>query len=62
MFETINERIKHVLDTLYKGNVTAMSKATYIKRTTLSSIVGADGNTWYWGYVSWRKRKRPIGG
>ena len=45
MFETINERIKHVLDTLYKGNVTAMSKATYIKRTTLSSIVGADGNT-----------------
>ena len=45
MFETINERIKHILDTLYKGNVTAMSKATFIKRTTLSSIVGADGNT-----------------
>lgn len=45
MFETINERIKHILDTLYKGNVTAMAKATYIKRTTLSSIVGADGNT-----------------
>ena len=45
MLETINERIKHVLDTLYKGNVTAMAKATYIKRTTLSSIVGADGNT-----------------
>lgn len=45
MFETINERIKHILDTLYKGNVTAMSKATYIKRTTLSSIVGVDGNT-----------------
>lgn len=39
MLETINERIKHVLDTLYKGNVTAMAKATYIKRTTLSSIV-----------------------
>ena len=35
MLETINERIKHVLDTLYKGNVTAMAKATYIKRTTL---------------------------
>ena len=45
MLETINERIKLVLDTLYKGNVTAMAKATYIKRTTLSSIVGADGNT-----------------
>lgn len=45
MFETINERIKHILDTLYKGNVTAMSKATYVKRTTLSSIVGVDGNT-----------------
>lgn len=45
MLETINERIKHILDTLYKGNVTAMSKATYIKRTTLSSIVRDDGNT-----------------
>lgn len=45
MFETINERIKYILDTLYRGNVTAMSKATYIKRTTLSSIVGTDGNT-----------------
>ena len=45
MLETINERIKHILDTLYNGNVTAMSKATYIKRTTLSSIVRDDGNT-----------------
>ena len=45
MFETINERIKYILDTLYKGNVTAMSKGTYIKRTTLSSIVRDDGNT-----------------
>lgn len=45
MFETINERIKYILDTLYKGNVTAMAKGTYIKRTTLSSIVRDDGNT-----------------
>ena len=44
MFGTINERVKHVLDTLYKGNVTAMSKTTCIKRTTLSSIICADGN------------------
>lgn len=40
MFETINERIKAVLDTVYRGNVTAMAKGTYIKRTTLNSIVG----------------------
>ena len=39
MLETINERIKHVLDTLYNGNVTAMAKATSIKRTTINSIV-----------------------
>lgn len=45
MFETINERIKHILDMVFKGNVTAMSKGTYIKRTTLNSVVGADGNT-----------------
>lgn len=45
MFETINERIKHILDTVYHGNVTAMSKGTFIKRTTLNSIVGTDGNT-----------------
>ena len=45
MFETINERIKHILDTLYKGNTTAMAKATNVKRTTLGSIVGTDGNS-----------------
>lgn len=45
MFETINERIRHILDIIYHGNVTAMSKGTYIKRTTLSSIVRDDGNT-----------------
>lgn len=45
MFETINERIRHILDVVFKGNVTAMSKGTYIKRTTLNSVVGTDGNT-----------------
>ena len=45
MFETINERIKHILDTLYKGNTTAMAKATNVKRTTLGSSVGTDGNS-----------------
>lgn len=42
MLQTINERIKAILDTYYKGNTTAMAKATYIKRTTLNSITGAD--------------------
>ena len=45
MFETINQRIKAVLGTVYKGNVTAMAKATNIKRTTLGSVVRSDGNT-----------------
>ena len=40
MFETINLRIKAVLDTVYRGNVTAMAKGTFIKRTTINSIVG----------------------
>ena len=40
MFTTINQRIKAVLDTVYGGNVTAMAKGTYIKRTTINSIVG----------------------
>ena len=40
MFATINQRIKAVLDTVYGGNVTAMAKGTYIKRTTINSIVG----------------------
>ena len=40
MFATINQRIKAVLDTIYGGNVTAMAKGTYIKRTTINSIVG----------------------
>lgn len=40
MGTTINERIKSVLEIVYQGNVTAMAKGTYIKRTTLNSIVG----------------------
>ena len=40
MFTTINQRIKAVLDTVYGRNVTAMAKGTYIKRTTINSIVG----------------------
>ena len=44
MATTINERIRRILNVVYKGNVTAMSKGTCIKRTTLSSVIGADGN------------------
>ena len=40
MGTTINERIKSVLEIVYQGNVTAMAEGTYIKRTTLNSIVG----------------------
>lgn len=40
MGTTINERIKSVLEIVYQSNVTAMAKGTYIKRTTLNSIVG----------------------
>lgn len=42
MYQTINERIKAILETYYNGNTTAMAKATFIKRTTLNSITGAD--------------------
>lgn len=42
LYQTINERIKAILDTYYSGNTTAMAKATHIKRTTLNSITGAD--------------------
>lgn len=40
METTINERINAILQVVYKGNVTAMAKSTYIKRTTINSIVG----------------------
>lgn len=45
MNTTINERIKEVLAVVYKGNISAMAKDTGIKRTTLSSIVGATNAT-----------------
>ncbi len=45
MFATINLRIKAVLDTVFGGNVTAMAKGTYIKRTTINSIVGPSETT-----------------
>jgi len=39
MESSINERIKEIVDIVYKGNVTAMGKALSISRTTLSSII-----------------------
>lgn len=45
MFETINQRVKAVLDTAYHGNVTAMAKGSCIKRTTINSIVGPNETT-----------------
>lgn len=36
----INERIRKILKEFYGGNITKMSLSTYIKRTTISSIVG----------------------
>lgn len=37
---TINERISEICSQLFKGNVTAMARASYISRTTISSIIG----------------------
>lgn len=37
---TIQERIRLIADNFFKGNITAMAKATSISRTTLSSIIG----------------------
>ena len=45
MFETINQRIKAVLDTVYHGNVTAMAKGSYIKRTTIKWCHGSSSQT-----------------
>lgn len=36
---TVNERIKEIIDTVFKGNITSMAKASFVSRTTLSSIV-----------------------
>lgn len=40
MQSTVNKRIKQIAATLYDGNISAMAKATFINRTTLSSILG----------------------
>lgn len=39
-YSTIQERIRLIADKLYEGNITAMAKATFISRTTISSIIG----------------------
>lgn len=39
---TINERFKAVAEVCYKGNVTAMAKATFVKRSTLATIIADD--------------------
>lgn len=36
----INNRIKAICDKVFNGNLSQMAKATYIKRTTLISIIG----------------------
>lgn len=37
---TVNERFKEILMRLYGGNITKMAQHTFIKRTTLNSIIG----------------------
>lgn len=39
-YSTIQERIKLIAEKFYNGNITAMSKATFISRTTINSIIG----------------------
>ena len=36
----VNERIKEIIDVVFKGNITSMARASFISRTTLSSIIG----------------------
>lgn len=43
--KAINDRIRYVLDIVFGGNVTAMARATGIKRTTLSSVIGNGHST-----------------
>lgn len=40
MQESVNERIRHMANTVFSGNITAMAKATLISRTTINSIIG----------------------
>lgn len=37
---TVQQRIRQIIDVCYGGNITAMSKATFISRTTISSVIG----------------------
>lgn len=39
-YTTINKRFRLICEALYGGNVTGMAKATFIRRTTLNSIMG----------------------
>lgn len=43
----VNSRIKEIIDTLYRGNLTAFSKELGVSRTTISSVVhnGASPST-----------------
>lgn len=47
MYESVNERIKCLLDSLFGGNVSAMAKETGIKRTTINSIINNGVNPGY---------------
>lgn len=37
---TVQERIRAIANEFYKGNITAMARATFISRTTINSIIG----------------------
>lgn len=37
---TVQQRIREIINVCYDGNITAMSKDTFISRTTISSIIG----------------------
>ena len=37
---SINERIKYIVDTFFKGNTTQMAKSVFVKQSTLRDIVG----------------------
>lgn len=40
MNDTVNDRIKFLIDSLYNRNVSAFSRATEIKQSTLNTILG----------------------
>lgn len=37
---SINERIKYIVDTFFKGNTTKMAKSVFVSQSTLRDIVG----------------------